>query len=102
MCSFLTGRPRRTDKIKDNVANVARIATLIVEWEPLRPFAGLDLATEKEIKKGNPLDYPEQKKMFLEKWAEKEGNNATFEKLISVATEAGNQQLAHRLMDLTR
>ena len=73
----------------------------VTNWESLVPFLGLTRAQEQAVARSSPGDYEKQKRECLMKWREAKGARATYQALISVAEEAGNQQLADSVREIS-
>ena len=68
----------------------------LVRWEG---FPLLSPAEEEVIRRNSPSDYLDQKRKFLFKWKEKQGDKATYRELSNAATTIGNKALADVLED---
>ena len=79
----------------EDVATIAR--DLLIKWEPLRPYLGLNRQQEEEICQSYPKNYGKQKQECLERWKELKGDEATYGLLIGAARKAKDQQLADRV-----
>ena len=93
-CFSLTGIPtgRLEEVISDvDVATIAR--DLLIKWEPLRPYLGLNRAQKEKIRK-TCHDNEQQKLECLEIWKEMQGDGATYGAFITAAESAKDQQLA--------
>ena len=97
LCFLLTDIPtgRLEEVISDeDAATIAR--DLLVEWESLRPYLGLNHQQQVNICK-TYSDYKQQKHECLEVWKVIKGNEATYSALITAAEMANDQQLADRV-----
>ena len=95
---ILSGAP--TGRLKEVISgeDVATIARdLLIKWEPLRPYLGLNRQQEEEICQSYPRNYRKQKQECLERWKELKGDEATYSALIKAAIKAKDQQLADRV-----
>ena len=75
----------------------------VVARDHLALWEGLPLlnpAEEVVIRKNLPSDYLDQKRKFLFKWKENQGDKATYRELSNAATTIGNKALADVLEDL--
>ena len=79
----------------DDVEVIAR--DHLVRWEGL-PLLGPP--EEVVIRKNSPSDYLDQKRKFLFKWKQNQGDKATYRELSNAATTIGNKALADVLEDL--
>ncbi len=78
---------------------IAEIARLIVQWEVLAPYVDLNEAEQEEIK-GDNSTVILQKIGFLRKWRSKNGDSATYQRLIQAAKKSNNVQLAESIKKL--
>ena len=87
----------RLEKVvsNENMATIAR--DHLTNWEPLRPYLGLNRQQEEEIRRTFHYNYGKQKQECLERWKESEGDKATYGALIEAAETAKNQQLADKV-----
>ena len=73
--------------------NRAKIAKHIVNWKELAPYLGLSAAEQKVVEKGGG-SYLQQACEAIQKWQQKNGDDANYGAFIEVATEADNKELA--------
>ena len=97
---FLTEMPMRMKEVvsDEDVATIAR--DLLIDWEALRPYLGLNRQQEVEIRQSYTGKYGKQKQECLEQWKELKGKKATYGELIKAAEKAKDQQLADRVGDM--
>ena len=79
----------------DDIEVIARDHLALWEGLPL-----LSPAEEVVIRKNSPSDYLDQKRKFLFKWKENQGDKATYRELSNAATTIGNKALVDVLEDL--
>ena len=80
---------------------MAKIATKLTKWEPLRPFLKLTRPQEETIRR-NYHTYERQKMKLLEKWKMSKGNEATYGALITAAEMVADDRLAAELKKMIR
>lgn len=71
---------------------VAKIAKRIKSWKPLAPSLGLNKADVSEIDVDGS-DEQDKKKRMLNLWMKREGNRATYYKLVQAFNEDGDQEM---------
>ena len=83
----------------DDIEVIAR--EHLTDWKSLRPTLGLTISEEDDICK----DYKEsqmQKRFFLHKWREREGERATYRVFSDAATKVKNKKLSDAVIAMGR
>ncbi len=83
------------DKCSD--IHIAEIAKIIDRWEEFACYFSLSQSEVKEIARDCHCNYGQQKREFLTRWRQKNGDEATIEKLRSCLKEAKEDKLLHKI-----
>ena len=78
--------------------DLTKISKFVSRWETIAPFFGITPGEEVEITR-NFAQYELQKLWMLRTWRNKNGNDATYQKLFDIFTESDQIAVAHRIRD---
>ena len=92
-------RSPRLDSPVDDI-DIAQVAKVMTDWEEMAPFLGLTPAEENEIVERYRDRLRLQKREALRRWKQKNGNKATYRKLIITFCAQGQVTVAEAIKDI--
>ena len=96
----ISGIPPETLNQPCKDKHLCKIAGSITEWMSIAPYLTITQPEVEAIKGKWPQDIPEQRRGFLRKWREKQGREATYQRLCEGFWKADRIDLVDRVGDI--
>lgn len=79
--------------------DLVKISEFVSSWETIAPYFGITPEEQTEIARDFAQQYELQKQGMLRKWKSRNGNDATYQKLLDIFAGQGENAIADRIRD---